>query len=365
MIKKDNIENWRIIQDTAIGTSHKRSGKPNQDRIEYFPKEPFKFPIILTAADGHGGKTYFRSGKGAELAIESALEICKELDKISWDEIKDKKIVDWICRDIVQIWIDKVEKDIQTNPFTEDETSILSLKKESSSKRPYGLNNDEGLFAYGSTLIIVVLHESYLLYLQVGDGDVLVINAEGQTDQPIPIDERLIGTETTSLCLPEAWSDFRFRLIPRNEDDQDPALIFVSTDGFKISFKEESGFEQFGIDLLNNLCENPNGIESEIKIIAENLAGWLNNISEGGVGDDTTMGIIFNKGQIKKYCDTKYREVLLKKVMTAEHPVIDVPGQTAPYTSEIPKNEDEILKETVEKSVTPIDPQDIRANQII
>ncbi len=48
-----------------------------------------------------------------------------------------------------------------------------------------------------------------LLYLQLGDGEILSVTAQGTTTRPLPPDDRLIANQTTSLCQPEAWRDFR------------------------------------------------------------------------------------------------------------------------------------------------------------
>jgi serine/threonine protein phosphatase PrpC len=304
---------WRIIASSVEGATHKRNGKPNQDRIKFFIDDQGKFPVILAVADGHGGKTYFRSGKGAGLAVETSLEICKDLENVSWDVIKDKKIIDFLCRDIVQKWLEKVHSDIEENPFTDEEKSLITIKKESSSKRPGGLKNYDNISAYGSTLITVFIHETYILYLQLGDGDILTVSEEGFVDKPLPEDERLFGNETTSLCLPEAWSDFRFRLIPLDLSSTAPALIILSTDGYANSFLSEQEFEKVGIDLLENICTHHDGIQEGIDTIEDNLEDWLNVASQKGSGDDTTVGILCNILQIKNYRDENYKIIIEKK----------------------------------------------------
>jgi hypothetical protein len=38
---------WRIIASSVEGATHKRNGKPNQDRIKFFIDDQSKFPVIL------------------------------------------------------------------------------------------------------------------------------------------------------------------------------------------------------------------------------------------------------------------------------------------------------------------------------
>ena len=303
---------WRIISSSVEGASHKRSGKPNQDRIQFSDSLPATLPLVLAVADGHGGKAYFRSDKGAEFAVEIAIEVFSRLKDSTWDSVKDKKINDSFSREIVQKWLDRVNSDIQTNPFTVDEENLLKTKKEPISKRPGGLNN-EGFVAYGSTLIVAVIHDSFILYLQLGDGNILLVSPAGEIDKPLPKDDRLFGNETTSLCLPESWSDFRFRLLPIDSNNPVPALILLSTDGYANSFSQDSEFEKVGIDLLDIICEHKGGIQEGITSIQENLPNWLSIASEKGSGDDTTVGILCNLDQIKKYYDENYEGNIKKK----------------------------------------------------
>lgn len=309
---------WRHILCSVMGASHKRSGKPNQDRIKFSDYQATQLPQILAVADGHGSKSYFRSDKGAEFAVEIGIEVCKGLEHFSWETIKDQKIIDLLCRDIVQKWLERVNADIQSNPFTEDENAILETKKEQTTKRP-GKPNIEGFTAYGSTLIITVIHDTFTLYLQLGDGNILLISANGDIDKPLPKDERLFGNETTSLCLPESWSDFRFRLLPVDPDNQFPALIIVSTDGYANSFSHDDEFEKVGTDLLEIICECTDGIQEGIDSIQTDLPGWLDTASEKGSGDDTTVGIICNVDRIKKYRNVNY-EVSIKKIAKKSPP---------------------------------------------
>jgi len=88
---ENSISKWRVIGCSVKGASHIRSGKPNQDRIKFSDYQAGKMPLILAVADGHGGKAYFRSDKGAEFAVEIAIAVCKKLIDSTWDDIKDKK----------------------------------------------------------------------------------------------------------------------------------------------------------------------------------------------------------------------------------------------------------------------------------
>ena len=139
------------------------------------------------------------------------------------------------------------------------------------------------MLAYGSTLLCVLLTSEYIIYAQLGDGDILTVSKDGEVNRPILKDERLMANETTSLCLPKAWDDFRVAFQPIN--GAVPALVMLSSDGYSNSFRDEAGFLKAGADYLNLIREE--GID----YVEQHLADWLNEASQSGSGDDVTLGL--------------------------------------------------------------------------
>ena len=316
MIPENVTKDWRLIGASAHGAKHILEGKPNQDKILFSPSEDNvkNLPIILAVADGHGAQIHFRSEKGAEIAVNSAIEVCKKLENSSYNSMKDTKIKEWICRDIYRKWVDNVQRDIEENKFSDEEKIILQNKK-TEPKIPQVVTDSNELLAYGSTILTVIIHDTYILFLQLGDGDIFVINHDGTIDRPIPDDNRFVGTETTSLCLPEAWYEFKVKLREITNNTDYPLMVLLSTDGLKGSWREglpDRGLNKFGLDIVTMICENTEGIHAGLDKIDENLLNWLNQISNG-IGDDTTAGIIFNIPQIQKYRDTLHNNAITKK----------------------------------------------------
>jgi hypothetical protein len=138
--------------------------------------------------------------------------------------------------------------------------------------------------AYGATLLIAAVTERFVMYLQLGDGEILSVSDSGDIGRPLIKDERLFGNETTSLCAPEAWRDFRVNFQPLTQSR--PALILLSTDGYPNSFRDEGGFLKVGSDILQMIREH--GLEN----VNGQLAGWLQDSTRAGSGDDVTLGIL-------------------------------------------------------------------------
>jgi hypothetical protein len=127
-----------------------------------------------------------------------------------------------------------------------------------------------------------------LLYLQLGDGEILNVSAQGTTTRPLPPDDRLIANQTTSLCQPEAWRDFRSSWVT---DGALPTLVLLSTDGYANSFRSDDDFLKIGQDYLEIIREQ--GIAS----LAEELPAILTEATQEGSGDDITLAILQDVGQ--------------------------------------------------------------------
>lgn len=144
---------------------------------------------------------------------------------------------------------------------------------------------DPVLIQYGSTLLAVLATQDFLLFLQLGDGDILVVGDDGSVERPVPRDERFIANETTSLCMLDAWSEVRVAFQPLV--GRVPALILVSTDGYANSFVSEQDFLKAGPDYLRLIREQ--GWE----YVESHLEEWLREVSELGSGDDRAAGIVY------------------------------------------------------------------------
>jgi len=277
---------WRVVGASVRGASHVRTGLPNQDAIRWLPESGTGRPLILAVSDGHGSAKCFRSDVGARLAVETATGVIQEfLDSLP-DPLNLSAIKRWAAenlpREIARRWRDRVADHVSASPLTSAELDRLEAQKDIRKRRQVGL---EPILAYGATLLAVVVAESFILYLQLGDGDILVVSEAGEVSKaPLPTDERLFANETTSLCLRDAWREFRshFQVISASS----PALILVSTDGYGNSFRDDVGFLQVGADILAMI--RADGLDA----VSASLETWLTQASQEGSGDDVTLGIL-------------------------------------------------------------------------
>jgi serine/threonine protein phosphatase PrpC len=285
---------WRVIGETVPGASHLRAGVPNQDSLLYVRKSSRGLPVVLSVSDGHGSAKCFRSDRGAQFAVKKAASLVGEfLDerrgKFDPAEIETSK--DDLAEEFVKRWREAVEADLQKEPFTENEFENLEKKSGAEARK---FVDENSFLAYGTTSLTVAVEEDFILYMQLGDGDILNVSATGEITKPLAEDPRLLANETTSLCLPKAEKDFRF-FVQKISVTDSPAMILLSTDGYLNSFSSEAGFFQAGTDSLKML-KTDGGFDA----VNDNLKAWLEEATQMGSGDDCTVAIIYRPDQLKK-----------------------------------------------------------------
>jgi serine/threonine protein phosphatase PrpC len=315
---------WRIIGESVPGASHLRAGTPNQDSILQLRESSRSLPIVFSISDGHGSDKCFRSDRGSRYAVKKVVQVVSEFldehrNKNDLAEIENKG-KEWLPKEFMRKWREAVEADLKTYPFTPEEFEKL---KEKDDEKAIKLVESNPLLAYGATSLTIAVTESFLLYLQLGDGEMLTVSEKGEIVSPLPEDNRLFANETTSLCSIKAEDDFRF-LVQKLSDETRPALILLSTDGYVNSFSERAGFLKAATDFYDML-----GSEGH-NFINDNLKAWLEEATRVGSGDDTTVGIIYRPDALKKTeTETKSETVTAESITTNP--------QTGEKTVEIPE----------------------------
>lgn len=295
---------WCIIGKSVRGASHLRSGLPNQDAIHWVPESGAPTPLILAVSDGHGSNKCFRSDVGSHIAVQTATKVLRELldgqpDLENLSAIK-RTAEERLPQTLVRDWKSAVEEHLHANPFKDEEWTKLEEKEGPAGKTAIESNP---ALAYGATLLTSLVADNFILYLQLGDGEILAVSETGEVSQPLPKDERLIANETTSLCGPNAWRDFRFGF--QGLSSSPPVLIMLSTDGYPNSFQDEKGFLKVGSDFLDMI--RADGLDK----VNSNLESWLNEASGAGSGDDVTVGII-------KRAEEKDIDSILRRISACE-----------------------------------------------
>ena len=261
---------WHVLGRSVCGASHRRRGAPNQDALEW--SRAGNAGVAVAVADGHGSAASFRSGAGAALAVECAGRLLREACSQWTERERAAAAAPSLAGELAAQWRSAVTRHLAEFPFSRAESQLLAGGEE-----PHWR-------AYGSTVLAVLATPSYVLYLQLGDGDILIVSDSGEVSRPWPRDPRLLGLETTSLCGDHAAAETRVTVAAHGAAP--PALVLLSTDGYANSFREDHDFERTGRDLLELIRQD--GIEG----VEANLESWLNEASELGSGDDITVALV-------------------------------------------------------------------------
>ena len=280
------LSNWFVIGRSVLGALHRRLGLPNQDAFGWLPESGNGPAVLLAVADGHGSAKCFRSDEGARLAVETAKEVAGRRlmgDDLPADFAALKARVEVeLPIDLGRHWTALVRRRLAQVPFTPAELDALEQKEGAAARKMVEAHPP---FAYGATLLMAAVSESCIAYLQLGDGDMAVVSADGVVGRPMPEDARLFANETTSLSSEKDWMSSRVYLQPPGGPA--PALILLCTDGYSNCFPNVADpTAEFAADLCKLL--RAHGADK----VRANLEGWLTEMTEKGSGDDITMAAL-------------------------------------------------------------------------
>ena len=248
------------------GASHEKAGLPCQDSARVYVRDGL---AVAAVSDGHGSEKHFRSASGSEMAariaIRSMTDFCERngsLAAIFADE--PGEAARRIAANIICGWNDEIAAHLRFSPLTEQERGL--------SERHGGIAPE---VIYGATLILAAADENGVFGLQIGDGS-FTLEHGGTAVFPMPEDERLLGTLTTSLCDCDAINSFRSFYRPGGFDS-----MMISSDGLINSFVSRE-------DLLSFSRRTAALPPEELPALEEHLK----QRSRSGSRDDISVAVI-------------------------------------------------------------------------
>ncbi len=277
---------WTALSASVRGASHEKSGQPNQDSVRSHNPGSGHEMLLMALADGHGSTRSFRSDKGSALAAECALrQLAKFVRRLGPDAPISKvrnQARTRLPKDLITTWKAAIRADLAKNPFSFLEFAAFPEK-------PPALKPGQDLpitayLAYGATLVALAITSRYIIYTQLGDGDILTVCEDGKVARPLPRKHEYMSNQTVSLCSHHAIEEFQVR-VDASRRGTAPALIMLSTDGYANCFGDDEAFFKVGGDFLEYLrAEGPS-------FVRDKLADWLQQSSRDGSGDDITVGL--------------------------------------------------------------------------
>ena len=144
--------------------------------------------------------------------------------------------------------------------------------------------------AYGATLLAVALSRHYLIYAQLGDGDILTVKPDGSVERPLMRYHDFYDEQSASLCTHGAAGEFQTAVLTTR--GHEPSLVMLSSDGYANCFGNDEGFFKVGSDLLAYAHERGHDF------LDRHLAAWLHDSSRDGSGDDITVAMAIRRGTL-------------------------------------------------------------------
>ncbi|MFG2498059.1 protein phosphatase 2C domain-containing protein [Streptomyces sp. NPDC048441] len=263
---------WALLSATVKGVGKKYS----QDSCGALSVAQGR-AVVLTVADGHGSAAHFRSDLGSRWAVEEftacaegfAREVVRVgADATGWTGLRAE--ARRLPQQVAHRWRERV--------------LLYDCNSPASGGRHLPGRADEAtdLAVYGSTLIGAVLTEQMVFCWQLGDGDLVLVEADATPHTPhIPLSTGPeMGDETDSLCEPEPWRKMRSHWQPFTTGA--PPVVLLSTDGLSKSFADHQGF----LDFATGVTERAAG--QGVPAVQAQLADWLERAAKYS-GDDTTF----------------------------------------------------------------------------
>ncbi|MBE5731830.1 MAG: protein phosphatase 2C domain-containing protein [Clostridiales bacterium] len=329
----------KILYGASVrGDDHYKRGQVCQDANSYQEVNFDDEVPVLAIADGHGGAPYARSALGAKIAtvvakreMEDFILSHKEvLDRISSinqlveqdrGELEDVDSLKSIRQNLVtkleeefakvkeniwDKWKRQVDKDLEEKPCTVISatlTQITSITNPALTKERlfsgYAKVSDDALLLinndllerdvnavkrnprnlYGATLLCVGVYKDHYFFIQIGDGDIVVVDSSDKAWFPFNEDEELVGSVTYSLCQGNATAYFKEKYV-----FSDLRMVMLSSDGVLNGVGDREEIEKIAKGLYENVVQEP-------QTLIADLPHLLRNCSSSS-GDDCTIGFI-------------------------------------------------------------------------
>lgn len=301
------IKTLHSIHFSCPGESHITSGKVGQDYS--YSKVYENGKAIAIVCDGHGGKRYFRSHIGAQIATEVAEEkvlsfmtnaeslisgkpftsraaISTQISNQDFDKLGDvERAFRQLFGSIIYEWSSKVAVHAQTYPIADAEKTDLDENwiTEFENRRSWEK-------VYGCTLIVYVSTPDIWFAFQIGDGKCFSLKQDGNWHEPIPWDDRCFLNKTTSICDSDAIDSFRYCY---DGDGQHPIAVLLGSDGIDDSFGEEDNQINFYIQILKSI------VKDGIQQTEQEIQSTLPQLSKIGSKDDMSISMVADIEKVK------------------------------------------------------------------
>ncbi|MEU7136554.1 protein phosphatase 2C domain-containing protein [Streptomyces sp. NPDC046261] len=278
MVNEPYVPHWQTLTATVRGVGKQR----NQDWCTAEGDGTAKHPLILAVADGHGSARHARSDVGARRAVDLFAGQAREFAGLAGADGPEGALsLSWLMNYARNVMPRRLIAEWRRNVLGHWQRQYEQDRAGTGAAAP---SDEQKLLLYGATLIGAVLTPQLFVAWQLGDGELTVVERDGEVRLPLAPAEADLGDDTESLCSREAWRLVRVHWAPIVAQDRTPRFIALSTDGLSKSFASDEGFVQFMAGLDTRLSGD--GVEG----VRTALPDWLATAARHS-GDDTTLAV--------------------------------------------------------------------------
>jgi serine/threonine protein phosphatase PrpC len=235
---------------------------------------------IVSVADGHGSASCPYSRTGSQTAVDVFCDIMAELSAKYREDMQSlfaalhrEGETAKLSQHIVREWGARILR-------------IHAAEGREVSYAPDGSIDAEAIWKqYGTTLLGMLVTESFLFSMQLGDGDITYVDEDGVS--PVIEGDKILGVETHSISKPGSWKKVLTRVISPDHPGSGPCMYVLSTDGWMNSHVSGAAFTKTCRDYFDMIREH--GAD----VVEKNLPVWLAETSALGCGDDITTVFIY------------------------------------------------------------------------
>jgi serine/threonine protein kinase len=276
---------WRVGGKTVQGATQKRAHLPNRDAIGWLPESGKGLPLVLAISDGLDNLKNFRGNDGAQIAVNVARESLQDFLS-RWPDFKHFSAIkrtaeESLPKTLVRNWEEAVNSHLEKKPISLSHLEALEKRAGRTEREAVEANP---LLAYSASLMTVLVTETFIIYFQLGDGEILTVSEAGEVARALSKESGISSKVHPSLSSPDSWKEFRVRF--QVLSGLPPSLILLSTDGYAKSFRRDEDFLKAGSDILDLIRSE--GFDR----VSGYLESWLRESARAGKGDDATLGII-------------------------------------------------------------------------
>lgn len=285
---------WRVSRFSVVGPAHLVDGRPNQDALAVRPHHQTRASanVSIAVADGHGHPAHCRSATGARLAAaaltDGLIARSVQLRGQARAEIEDE-LRHGLIDELTRVWREAIADDLRVHPPTSHDYGTLA---EQLSEEELTRATLVPAYQYGTTALGAAVADEWVLLCGIGDGDVIVVDADLTASCPLAEDESSATNLTASLCQPEPAQSWRAAVVPRTLNGRRPVVILAATDGLTSGMGREA--------LCREAKQLAQVLVSEDHVAFERALWDVLGDAQRVLGDDATIVALYEERAIER-----------------------------------------------------------------